>query len=316
MRVLLKEGNTINDQQFPDDLKNVLVSLIIPAFNHERWIVDCLNSACEIEYDNLELLLIDDGSSDNTYKLASDWLSSHSKRFVRVVLGRQANQGVCRTINRLVSMSKGEYIRFIASDDMIAKSAVIDSLRCLKTSGKNFLFSDAAIIDEEGQDIAPSAFRYFHKSPSLLRKKMCLQMDVLLSWNLPLQLVFMRKDSLLSMGGLDESLPFEDLDLMLRLLALDDVAMCDKVTWYYRMDIENRLTPGVELNQMLSGKLRAYEKNVHGFYGLTKLIARLNIVSLGANRNKFVLVGFKILMRFLGLVHKVAMEMKIYFEKM
>lgn len=283
---------------------NPLVSIAIPCYNHEKYIIECLNSVYHIDYSPIELLVIDDGSTDSSYELAQDWINLHQDRFSNIVIEKQKNQGICKTFNRLNTLAKGEYIAWLASDDQRTKSSIKDSLACLLTTGKSFLFSDAELIDENGLLIANSAFAYFNKNKSALKNINYLKMDVLLRWNPPFQILFMKKEAFIALGGLDETLPFEDLALMLRLLTTNDVAVCEHVTWRYRIRLNARLTPGVSLKKMHAGILKVYRKNANDFCGIPFAVLKLKILQLD-EKTSFVTKKFaNLTIRMFGYLHR------------
>ena len=79
-----------------------LVSIAIPAYNHASFIEDCLASVCAQTYPELELVLIDDGSTDNTFEIAKSFLEQHRSRFLRIVLECRQNQGVSANSNACI----------------------------------------------------------------------------------------------------------------------------------------------------------------------------------------------------------------------
>ena len=94
-----------------------LVSIIIPAYNHEPFIEGAVRSALAQDYPNLELLVLDDGSKDNTYARLQQLRPACEKRFARVVFATQPNAGTAVTMSRLVAQCRGKYISACASDD-------------------------------------------------------------------------------------------------------------------------------------------------------------------------------------------------------
>src|SRR2546425_11860102 len=101
-----------------------LISVLIPSFNHAAFIENCLESVRLNHYPNLEIIFIDDGSTDPTFTVAKDWLEKNANSFHRVVATRQENQGLCKTLNRLGILAKGEYIAFLASDDELLPGSI------------------------------------------------------------------------------------------------------------------------------------------------------------------------------------------------
>ena len=86
-----------------------LVSILVPLYNHEEFVLDCLEGIKNEGYPSVELIVMDDGSSDNSLKIASDWLQSNRHHFIDSKIYSQENQGVVKTLNKLLSLSKGEF---------------------------------------------------------------------------------------------------------------------------------------------------------------------------------------------------------------
>ena len=97
-----------------------LVSIIIPVFNAEKYVNDCLQSICRQEYKNIEILIINDGSTDNSLGICEKW----KKEDPRIVIYTQANQGVSSSRNFGLDQAKGEYVTFVDADDAIAEDYI------------------------------------------------------------------------------------------------------------------------------------------------------------------------------------------------
>ena len=87
-----------------------LVSVLIPAFNHEKYIQQAIKSIINQDYKNIELLIIDDGSTDDTWNKIQEMKFLCIGRFVNIFFEKQKNNGVCTTLNRLIQKSNGEFI--------------------------------------------------------------------------------------------------------------------------------------------------------------------------------------------------------------
>lgn len=98
-------------------MQEPLVSVIIPAYNHEKYIQETVESIVNQTYQHIELLVIDDGSKDLTYKMLQLLQKKHQNRFSRFYIEHQENKGTCETINKLLSLAEGKYVYLIASDD-------------------------------------------------------------------------------------------------------------------------------------------------------------------------------------------------------
>ncbi len=97
-----------------------LISVIVPAYNSERWLEECFNSFYRQTYQNTELIMIDDGSDDSTLSLARRL--AEGKNNVHVI--HTENGGVCRARNIGLESAQGEYISFLDSDDMLTDNAL------------------------------------------------------------------------------------------------------------------------------------------------------------------------------------------------
>lgn len=103
---------------------NPLVSVIIPIFNTSKYLPTCLDSVISQTYQNLEIILVDDGSTDNSYQIAKEY----SKKDSRIKLIHQKNQGQSAARNTGLSKATSDYISFIDSDDEIKPTFISDLL--------------------------------------------------------------------------------------------------------------------------------------------------------------------------------------------
>src|ERR1700722_17022843 len=101
-----------------DATSKPLVSILIPAFNSEKWIAGTIRSALAQTWDRKEIIVVDDGSTDRTFEIARQF-ESHT---VRVVT--QINQGAAAARNNAFSLSRGEYIQWLDADDLLAPDKV------------------------------------------------------------------------------------------------------------------------------------------------------------------------------------------------
>lgn len=104
-----------------------LISVIIPAYNHENYIRDAVQSVIAQDYPNIELIVIDDGSKDNTWSILKSLEDRCSQRFDRVLFITRPNQGVIKTCRELIGHAQGEFVVILASDDLLKP----DNVSCL-----------------------------------------------------------------------------------------------------------------------------------------------------------------------------------------
>lgn len=132
-----------------------LVSVITPAYNHEKYIEETIRSVIAQTYPNLEYIIIDDGSSDNTWQIIQDLKPECEKRFARFVCLTQKNVGTTLTVNRLIECASGEFIYCLASDDAAKPRAVEKLYEVLSSDLQNVLaVADNEIIDASSRPVS------------------------------------------------------------------------------------------------------------------------------------------------------------------
>ncbi len=92
-----------------------LISVIVPVYNVEKYLDRCIESIAEQTYQNLEIILVDDGSPDNSGKICDEWAENDD----RIIVIHKENGGVSSARNRGLDIAKGEYIMFCDSDDWV-----------------------------------------------------------------------------------------------------------------------------------------------------------------------------------------------------
>ena len=129
-----------------------LVSVIIPAYNHEKYVQETIKSIIDQTYQNIELLIVDDGSKDSTWQKIQESENECRKRFVNIHFETKKNEGVCKTLNRLLSLAKGEYVYLIASDDLAKPDAIKKEAEFLNNNpGYTLAVGNNDIIDSESR---------------------------------------------------------------------------------------------------------------------------------------------------------------------
>lgn len=126
-----------------------LVSIIIPCFNYGRFLAEALDSAANQTYPNIEIIIIDDGSTDNSRVVAENYIKTHNKSPVRYLY--QTNKGIIETRNRGVRLAKGEYIIQLDADDILDHKYVSETIRTSKRHGVKIVYTDVEIIGRENR---------------------------------------------------------------------------------------------------------------------------------------------------------------------
>ncbi len=125
---------------------NALISVIIPSYNHESYIVEALESVLAQSYPNVEIVIVDDGSTDNTLEKISSY---HSPK-VKIVV--QENQGANVAINKGISLARGEFVTVLNSDDLYHPQR-LERLMAEQSNleGQALIFTSLTMIDASGK---------------------------------------------------------------------------------------------------------------------------------------------------------------------
>lgn len=128
--------------------KEALVSIVMPAYNCEKYVVEAINSVLVQTYRNWELLVLDDGSKDNTIRIIEEF-SQKDSRIKALPNGR--NMGVSATRNRGIELATGDWIAFLDSDDMWEPLKLEKQFNVVEKKSAEFLFTGSSFINEEGE---------------------------------------------------------------------------------------------------------------------------------------------------------------------
>lgn len=126
-----------------------MVSVILPVFNAERFLPQCLDSILRQTYQEWELIAVDDGSKDRSLEI----LKSYEKRDDRIHIISKKNEGVSIARNVALSQVRGEYIYFVDSDDIVMQDALSILIRTLESNNATFVKSDFLPINEHGKQL-------------------------------------------------------------------------------------------------------------------------------------------------------------------
>lgn len=213
-----------------------LVSVLIPAYNHQQYVQQTLDSVLEDDFESKEIVIIDDGSSDDTDHLIRRWIDQHQHE-IPIVYRSRPNQGLTKTLNELLQMSRGEYLVAIASDDFLLPGGLQKRVAYLeKHLEKYAVFTDCIVVDEAGRKISESAqFDYRHASRENFQTDAGIRREFLTNFAMPGPVLMVRRDFYKAFGGFNEEMYMEDYDLYLRFAAKGWIGFLDAKVSAYRV---------------------------------------------------------------------------------
>lgn len=262
----------IQNSPHPDN-SNPYISIIIPLYNAERTLEKCLNAVFDSRFQNFEVLVVDDASTDSSIKIAES--------FPCKVLKLAHNQGPSVARNHGARNAKGDVLLFIDSDIVIQR----DTLNLFADSLKSYCGVFGIYTQKPGTDGLLSLYQNFYAHKSIKETRELTSM--LYSY-----CVAIKKDAFLEIGGFDESWrrpTFEDVQLGLRLTESGHRIYLNKtikvvhhVNFNTKRFIKNYFYKSLYLSKLMLGKKRLTLNN-EGWTNrknVVSLIAGLSIVPL------------------------------------
>lgn len=141
-----------HSDQIPQNVNKIDVSVVIPSYNHAPYILQAIDSVIQQTHSNWELIVIDDGSTDETREL----LESNYLDHPRIQLIYQDNRGAHHAINRGLSLAKGRYISILNSDDVYHPERLQTLLAHGQAQPQSLIFTQVTPVDAQGIPMASS----------------------------------------------------------------------------------------------------------------------------------------------------------------
>ena len=127
-----------------------LVSIIVPVYNSEKYLDQCVSSIVEQTYSSLEIILVDDGSTDNSPRMCDDWAQKDNR--VKVVHKQNAGAGLAR--NSGLDIAAGEFVCFFDSDDYLDPDAIYKAMTLAQKEKTDIVIFGAVTVDQNGNYIS------------------------------------------------------------------------------------------------------------------------------------------------------------------
>ena len=144
------------------------VSVIVPVYNNEKYVETCIRSICQQTYQNLEILVINDGSTDGSRQI----LERMAEKDKRIRLTHQENAGVSAARNKGIELADGEYLTFVDGDDYVSADYIEKFYECAKKQNAEIVICGVTYVEEEGRilkRILPGKYRRFEREEWAVR---------------------------------------------------------------------------------------------------------------------------------------------------
>lgn len=210
-----------------------LVTIGVLSYNYSNYIVDALDSILLQTYKNVEIIIVDDCSSDECPVIIEDWIrkNSVSCTFIK----HEKNVGITKTSNEILALARGKYITMFATDDIMLPERIEKQVDILEEAGEAYgmCYANVETMDENGNDIG-----YFTSMNEIYEGDV-LQPYVFnkMSFATPSSLI--RRKVYSVVGRYDERILIEDYNFWLRFMALYKVKYCPYPCLRYRIKKES-----------------------------------------------------------------------------
>lgn len=184
-------------------LENPLVSIVIPVYNSESTLEETLTSALDQTYSNIEVLVVDDGSTDDTMKICKKFEN-------KIKYYHKQNGGIASALNSGIKNMSGQWFKWLSSDDILVKDAVKQLLNMAEKEKGMIVYSDYIKIDKDGKNIG------LHQEP-VLNDYFSFASKLWIQYIGNASSILIHRSCFEKVGLFDESLRFcEDYDWWLR----------------------------------------------------------------------------------------------------
>lgn len=208
--------------------------MIALCYNHERFLEEALNSVLAQTHPAVELILIDDASSDASTSIAESYSKARPSPYPVKTLFLSKNVGNCAAFNQGLALAKGKYIIDFATDDIMLTQRIEQQVAYLESLPDDYgvVFTEAEYVNENGKHL------WYHYRDRLKHIRPIptgdVYADVLARYFISPPTMMVKKEVLDALGGYDEQLAYEDFDFWIRSARTWKYAYLDECTTQVR----------------------------------------------------------------------------------
>jgi glycosyltransferase involved in cell wall biosynthesis len=224
--------------------RNTLVSILVATYNHKNYILDCLNSIKNQTYKNLEIIISDDSSKDDTDKIINKFIKENKNLKIKFFIQKK-NLNISKNFNFLFKKSKGKYIIFFGGDDIMEKNMIEIQLKTLIENPKaSFCYTNCGWFNS---DMSIKYFNHFN----LLQKPPKVLKDILSDFTIPSPTI-MTPTKFLPKKPMNENVNhISDFLLAIDLFEKKSPVYINRVLLKYRRHEQNTMTSRLANNERL-----------------------------------------------------------------
>ena len=220
-----------------------LVSILIPSYGHARYVTQALESALNQTYPNIEIIIIDDGSKDDSVRVIRDAIAG-AKRPVRFIA--RENRGAHSTINEAATLANGDYINVLNSDDEFCVDRIERCISAIHHGGALWGYSRTEFINEDSEPLGEMdpRTRPLHESihrASMARRQSEAHVRYRSNPAISTGNLFVERTFFASLGGFADLRYVHDWEFCLRAFLLEEPVWIDTSLYRYRFHGRNTI---------------------------------------------------------------------------
>jgi glycosyltransferase involved in cell wall biosynthesis len=292
-------------------LNNELVSIGVASYNNKKYIIETLESIAQQEYSNIEIIIADDGSTDDSVSIINEWIGRKNNAFQVIFLPFKLNRGITKTLNSILNNVSvdSKYLIIIGSDDVMKSDRIVKQVELFRFAEPSAacVLSDMEMINEKSEIFVDSYFEYIGVTKKSIEEILSLsierQIETCIRGNFfPAPSMIYKTDVIKKLGGWDEDLYFEDWDMNLRLIShgYKFVLTDEKLVQYRRSQNSVMSNPNnlyVESVLNLCYKYISINEQIDSAINEKIIVNALNLYQSG-NKNSFKWLARKLKLNF------------------
>lgn len=212
-----------------------LVTIGISNYNYAKYIKYSLDSVANQTYQNIEVIIVDDFSTDNSCEVIENWIKNYDGKFPIKFIRNETNIGVSRVCNIILKNAKGKYLQPLDADDIILPGKIAKQVQFLnKEPATAMVYSNVAVINNEGIITNPDYCNRINYNRNFMPSGRIL--NELLAFNfISTPSVLINTEHARNVGGFDENLRLQDYYMWLKLSESYEIKYIPEITAHYRV---------------------------------------------------------------------------------
>lgn len=234
---------------------NPLVSVVIPCYNHESFVQDSIQSVIDQTYENIELIIIDDGSQDSSILRIQEMVEKCENRFTRFEFRYRPNKGLSATLNEALDWCSGEYYSAIASDDIMIKTKTEFQVKFLSENHDVAAVFGAIKLIDKNNKIKGERIHETHKY--------VFEEIFLNKHDLPASTQMAQLNLIKSIGGYNPKYKIEDWYMLLKMSSRNySIVYINEFFCFYRFHDSNFSKNMEVMGKEMKNIIFEYNKNI------------------------------------------------------